>query len=695
MSTLEPALVPLVFGHDSQGKCILRTNSPMASSVGNANKRDGKQKRTRQYRPYISLVPSAGQASIGSNNHGGGGGGGGAVEFGRTEILTSLYAACGCLEASDDDKKETGKKSGSEPYKEKADMKKRNGAKLNLCRHCREAEAWATRFLSRKLMRLIPGTTCSGAAVHKNPSSHGTRTDLATDRNCTYRVQIRGENTPQFVSIGGSKCEMVRDTDDENDPGWKNVGVGTASSSARPLALGSIISFHYPSCGGKHSDESAEEERSGKSLHFQLCLVSTLSETGSASSVVRVEVDQRLPTKNSACRCDARNEAANPDDPLCSNNSASEEKVLSDDMEEDGSDDTDIQPLTQNSDTSAPRICQNGSCSESQHYDSPIIADVRANSLHESIPEGVAAAVAAGRRCGEESSQVITVDHLPSVMQTGENGSKSELATLALTATSPLVSTARLLCTSPAPNATPSTEGVSSSIPKDRGSISCALLPRCSPRRHSLRRHVNITQTGPAASTEALKESTADGSSLRPVSSRIQTVDDQSRYSAGAAVQLDNGPAAEAVLSYPRTFVPSDKNQSPTSASAEPASEWSQSIHSDTNTPHATQLSIIDLMTPESSGAAVRSNAITKPRAKGRSQESSAGVAMETTPMNTAASCQSVSSREHKAHPSPIDLTTYHPCLNLRQNPPNQDNASYFSFGLAGVCLELASSSCP
>ena len=121
MSTLEPALVPLLFGHDSQGKCILRTNSPMASCVGNANKRDGKQKRTRQYRPYISLVPSAGLASIGSNNHGGGGGGGGggAVEFGRTEILTSLYAACGCLEASDDDKKETGKKSGSEPYKER------------------------------------------------------------------------------------------------------------------------------------------------------------------------------------------------------------------------------------------------------------------------------------------------------------------------------------------------------------------------------------------------------------------------------------------------------------------------------------------------------------------------------------------------------------------------------------------------
>ena len=95
-----------------------------------------RRKRTRQYRPYISLVPESGKN----------------VEFGRTAILTSQYAHCGCLWSEANTLTEESK---SDPVAGKT-KKNNTGAKLNLCRRCREAESWCVRFLSRKLMRITP-----------------------------------------------------------------------------------------------------------------------------------------------------------------------------------------------------------------------------------------------------------------------------------------------------------------------------------------------------------------------------------------------------------------------------------------------------------------------------------------------------------------------------------------------------------
>lgn len=73
-----------------------------------------------------------------------------------------------------------------------------NGTKLPICAHCRDAEGWCMRLLSRKLLRLV--------LVHENLSSSDDAT-LAIDPstatgsdnyNCTYRVQIR-ERMPRIA----------------------------------------------------------------------------------------------------------------------------------------------------------------------------------------------------------------------------------------------------------------------------------------------------------------------------------------------------------------------------------------------------------------------------------------------------------------------------------------------------------------
>lgn len=124
MSTLQLALVPLVGrGGDSTSGILMSTNNRKSSSSSCAEPQRSGTKRPRKYRPYISLlnVPmdDCQVPRSGSSEH--------AVEFGRTEILTSLYAACGCLdnknkEATDND---SSNKSGPESHKKKQKTKGR------------------------------------------------------------------------------------------------------------------------------------------------------------------------------------------------------------------------------------------------------------------------------------------------------------------------------------------------------------------------------------------------------------------------------------------------------------------------------------------------------------------------------------------------------------------------------------------
>lgn len=507
-----------------------------------------RRKRTRQYRPYISLVPESGKN----------------VEFGRTAILTSQYAHCGCLWSEANTLTEESK---SDPVAGKTKTNT-TGAKLNLCRRCREAESWCVRFLSRKLMRITP---VAPPAVHKNPTPDCTCNDCTSDYTHAYRVQIRGENTLQFVSIDGSECMAISnncngdDSDSTRETEWKTVGTGSSQTHELVVTLGSIISFRYP---GENSAARGGGERSSKSLHFQLCLVS-VSETEFASGA-HVETAVQPTGNPKDCQAQAHDTSMGMDG--------------SDDAGKIGSD-----PLTQRPGISTPRIGQSGNGSESQV---------------------VLAAVATA----------------PAACLSPNAGSGS------------------------APNASSSssTEEVPSSLPQNHQEAACmppALSPHCRPRRSPLSRATS-PQTSPT-STEVASS----------------TVDHQEPSPADSTVRESTTSNLETGASHPRAAVSSDGSQDPALGSAliSQGPQLSTALHDDTNTPRAaSQRSIIDLMTPESSGGtgAGSNDPLTLRKDDGdqESSQRSTGVDMEATPTDAAAARRSAAGG--KAHPSPIDLTT-------------------------------------
>ena len=506
--SLAPALVPVPVVGPGCGAQNEKNNVGPNTSTTTTTTPPKRRKRTRQYRPYISLVPESGKND--------------AVEFGRTAILTSQYACCGCLWSEANTLTEEPK---SDPDAGKS-KKNNTGAKLNLCRRCREAESWCVRFLSRKLMRITP---VAPPAVHKNPTPDCTCNDCTSDYTHAYRVQIRGENTPQFVSIDGSECMATRETDGE----WKTV-VGTSSV----VTLGSIISFRYP---GENSAARGGGERSSKSLHFQLCMVS-VSETGFASGV-HVETAVQPSGNPKDCQAQAHDTSMGMDG--------------SDDAGKFGSN-----LLTQRPGISTPRIGQNGNDSESQ-------------------------------------------------------------VVLAAVATAPAA------CLSP--NA--------GSAPNASSSSSTEEVPSSLPQNHQ------------------------EGACMSPTPRQLSTVDHQDPSPADSTVRESTTSNLETGASHPRAAVTSDGSQDPTLGSAliSQGPQLSTALHDDTNTPRAaSQRSIIDLMTPESSGGrGAGSNAPLTLRKDDGDQESSqrsTGADMEATPTDAAATRRSAAGG--KAHPSPIDLTT-------------------------------------
>ena len=127
MSTPELALVPLVGRGGDSTSGISSNRKPSSSRAeksenitsGSCIGSGHRKKRPRRYRPYMSLL----NAPIGDCQTSGSGNSC-AVELGRTEILTSTYAACGCLDrdaatASGD----TVKKSGPELHEQKNEKK--------------------------------------------------------------------------------------------------------------------------------------------------------------------------------------------------------------------------------------------------------------------------------------------------------------------------------------------------------------------------------------------------------------------------------------------------------------------------------------------------------------------------------------------------------------------------------------------
>lgn len=575
MSAIKLALVPLVrVGRGGDSTCtsgISSNRKPSSSCAENENETSGsgsrcsgrRNKRPRKHRPYISLrngpigdcQPSGSTGSC-------------AVEFGRTEILTSTYAACGCLNevASTSSSGDASKKSGpGESHKKKQRNEKEetekpiNGTNLPLCHHCREAESWCLRFLSRKIMRLI--------LVQENPSSSdgpSSSADATGSDNYTYRVQIRGENAPHCVSIDGIKCAVVQGNDNDpmtqqqqhekDDEGWTTL--------PQVVTMGSVISFHHP---GENNDTSNQHERSGKSLHFQLCLIRDTAETGSPSNGC-VEVVQ-VPRGS----CSKKDTTCTTGSTCCSPVAAGSSRSLASSCDCASN----SKPLTQRSNMSESKIGQNGSCSESQHYHVPPVmatATVTTNnganssSQAQTVPGNVAfriTAVVGGDDRNRKESQISALDDPPSAPIGERNGVEAGKSGVAV-ATSSVASEEGGSTAHPSQ----STVEVPSSIPQDPGSTSPALLP---PRR------------------------------------------------------------------------------SPDSVSSEPASQRSQALHDDTNTPRpATQRSIIDLMTPESSSAATGLNNISRATLEGRG-------AQEKSEEPTG---HSVCSRNHKMHPSPIDLTT-------------------------------------
>ena len=179
-----------------------------------------------------------------------------------------------------------------------------------------------------------------------------------------------------------------------------------------------------------------------------------------------------------------------------------------------------------------------------------------------------------------------------------------------------------------------------------------ALSPHCRPRRSPLS-NANSPQTSPT-STEV--------PSSCPPPRQLSTVDHQDTSPTDSTVRESTTSNLETGAPNPRAAVSSDGSQGPTLGSAliSQGPQLSTALHDDTNTPRAaSQRSIIDLMTPESSGRGAGSNAPLTLRKDDRDQESSqrsTGVDMEATPTDAAAARRSAAGG--KAHPSPIDLTT-------------------------------------
>ena len=504
MSTLQLALVPLVGrGGDSTSGILMSTNNRKSSSSSCAEPQRSGTKRPRKYRPYISLlnVPmdDCQVPRSGSSEH--------AVEFGRTEILTSLYAACGCLdnknkEATDND---SSNKSGPESHKKKQKNERKetkrpmNGTKLPICAHCRDAEGWCMRLLSRKLLRLV--------LVHENLSSSDDAT-LAIDPstatgsdnyNCTYRVQIRGENAPHCVSIDGAKCAVVPQGNnndpmmlqhEKDDEGW--------TTQPQVVTMGSVISFHHP---GENYDTTNQDERSGKSLHFQLCLIRDTTETGSPSNGCVEEVQRGS--------CSKKNTTESTHSPV----GAGSSQLLASSCDCDGNE----KPLTQRSDLSERKIGQNGSCSESQHYavmaagtvPRPTSTGATSSSQAQTVPDNVAFGITAtvggdDDRNGKES-QISALDDPPSASVGERNGVEAGSSGVAVATSS--VASEEVGSTA---HPSQSTVEVPSSIPQDQGSTSPALLPpRRSPRRHTPRQQTSASQISspvPGRSSESTAE---------------------------------------------------------------------------------------------------------------------------------------------------------------------------------------------
>ena len=537
--SLAPALVPVT---------VEKKNNVGPNTSNTATNPRKRRKRTRQYRPYISLVPESGKND--------------AVEFGRTAILTSQFAHCGCLWSERSEANTLTQEPKSDPDAGKT-QKNNTGAQLNLCRRCREAERWCVRFLSRKLMR-ITSTRVAPPAVHKSPTPDCNCNDRTSDCTYTYRVQIRGENTPQFVSIRGSECMEVSnncngdDSTRETDGEWKTVGTVT---------LGSIISFRYP---GENSAARGGGERSSKSLHFQLCMVSVTETEFASGGHVETAVQPSGYPKD----CQAHDTSMGMPDG-------------SDDAGNIGSN-----PLTQRPGISTPRIGQNGNDSERL-----IVLE---------------AAVTAPAACLSPNAGSVP------------NASSSS-----------------------------STQEVPSSIPQNHQEAACmppVLSPHCRPWRSPLSQ-ANSSQASPT-STEV--------PSSCPPPRQLSTVDHQGPSPADSAVHVRESITSnlETGASHPRASVSSDGSQDPTFGTAlhviSQGPQLSTALHDDTNTPRAaSQRSIIDLMTPESSGAPLT---LRKDDGDQESSQRSTGVDMEVTPTDAAAARRSAAGG--KAHPSPIDLTT-------------------------------------
>lgn len=146
---------------------------------------------------------------------------GGAFCFGRAEILTSTFAACGCLPS--------------------------------LCCHCEEANGWGVRFLSRRMLRLLPD--------RDNEEERGDRV--------SFRAQIRGENASRTVLVDGRPILGRRKRGEGGTGDW--IG----GCLVRP---GSVVSFAHP----EHQGRGQGGGRDGRILSFQMHVQAGAGRSGSA-----------------------------------------------------------------------------------------------------------------------------------------------------------------------------------------------------------------------------------------------------------------------------------------------------------------------------------------------------------------------------------------------------------------------------
>ena len=188
-----PVLVPMVAG--SRGGC-----APPSSA------------HAEMRRGHLPYIPLASPPDLDC---------GGAFCFGRAEILTSTFAACGCLPS--------------------------------LCCHCEEANGWGVRFLSRRMLRLLPD--------RDNEEERGDRV--------SFRAQIRGENASRTVLVDGRPILGRRKR------GGGGTGDWIGGCLVRP---GSVVSFAHP----EHQGRGQGGGRDGRILSFQMHVQAGAGRSGSA-----------------------------------------------------------------------------------------------------------------------------------------------------------------------------------------------------------------------------------------------------------------------------------------------------------------------------------------------------------------------------------------------------------------------------